>query len=71
MRKKLSLVLFVVDFDEQLDNEDGLLMDDTVDHLEDRVSELDHCFGNELDDHLQAREQVLRKIEVVLLKQVH
>lgn len=47
----------LVDFRKQLDNRDRLVLDDFVDHLEDRVSEGHHGIGYILDNHVEAAEQ--------------
>ena len=46
-------------------------MDDSVDHIEDGVSEFNHCFGNELDDHIETVKQTLSQLVFILLHQMH
>ena len=46
-------------------------MNDLVNHLEDRVGELQHRIRDELDYHVHATEETLTQDEVILLEQVH
>ena len=70
MTEQLVLVA-LIDFSKQLNDEDRLNVNDLMNHLEDRVRKFDHSFRDKLDDHVQAAEEALGEIKVILLHQVH